>query len=96
MQILTTQLADFQPEGRHAPVAVGEDPYGRMLPGIRGVRLAVLRVEAKFKYDDSNPVDHRCVRQRVTTQFSAPQMDTDLEKLQRRFPICARKRSVPR
>jgi transcriptional regulator len=58
-QILTTQLGDFQPEGRHAPVAVGEDPYGRMLPGIRGVRLAVLRVEAKFKYDDSNPVEHR-------------------------------------
>jgi transcriptional regulator len=23
------------------------------------VRLAVLRVDAKFKYDDSNPVDHR-------------------------------------
>lgn len=59
VQILTTQLGDFQPEGRHAEVAVGEDPYGRMLPGIRGVRLAVVRVEAKFKYDDANPVDHR-------------------------------------
>jgi transcriptional regulator len=30
-----------------------------MLPGIRGVRLAVLHVEAKFKYDDANPIDHR-------------------------------------
>ena len=30
-----------------------------MLPGIRGVRLAVLRVDAKFKYDDHNPVEHR-------------------------------------
>ncbi len=40
-------------------MAVGEDPYGRMLPGIRGVRLEVLRVEAKFKYDDANPVEHR-------------------------------------
>ncbi len=47
------------PRGRHAEVAVGEDPYGRMLPGIRGVRLAVQRVEAKFKYDDANPVEHR-------------------------------------
>ena len=36
-------LEDFQPEGRDAPVAAGEDPYGRMLPGIRGIRLAVLR-----------------------------------------------------
>jgi transcriptional regulator len=59
VQILTAQLGDFQPEGRHALVAVGEDPYGRMLPGIRGVRLTVLRVEAKFKYDDHNPVEHR-------------------------------------
>lgn len=58
-RILAAQLADFQPEGRHATVAAGEDPYGRMLPGIRGIRLEVLRVEAKFKYDDANPIEHR-------------------------------------
>ncbi|MDF3336838.1 FMN-binding negative transcriptional regulator [Mycolicibacterium septicum] len=58
-RILAAQLTDFQPEGRHATVAVGEDPYGRMLPGIRGIRLEVLRVEAKFKYDDANPIEHR-------------------------------------
>jgi len=58
-ELLTAQLADFQPEGGHATVAVDAEPYGRMLSGIRGVRLAVLRVDAKFKYDDSNPVDHR-------------------------------------
>ncbi len=58
-EILTAQLADFQPEGRHAAVAPGTAPYGRMLPGIRGVRLTVLRVDAKFKYDDANPVEHR-------------------------------------
>ena len=43
----------------HAAVAAGAAPYGRMLPGIRGVRLTVLRVDAKFKYDDANPVEHR-------------------------------------
>ena len=58
-EILTAQLADFQPEGGHAAVAPGAAPYGRMLPGIRGVRLTVLRVDAKFKYDDANPVEHR-------------------------------------
>jgi transcriptional regulator len=57
--LLAAQLADFQPEGGHAEVAVDERPYGRMLAGIRGVRLTVLRVEAKFKYDDHNPVEHR-------------------------------------
>lgn len=57
--ILRAQLADFQPEGRHAAVGADTEPYGRMLPGIRGLRLAVLRVEAKFKYDDHKPVEHR-------------------------------------
>jgi transcriptional regulator len=59
-------LGDFQPEGRHATVAVGEAPYGRILSGIRGLRLSVLHVDAKFKYDDHNPVEHR---QRVTTNL---------------------------
>jgi len=58
-EILAAQLADMQPEGRHAEVGVDSAPYGRMLPGIRGVRLEVLRVEAKFKYDDHNPPQHR-------------------------------------
>lgn len=59
VDILTVQFADIQPEGQHARVAVDAPPYGRMLSGIRGVRLAVLRVDAKFKYDDHNPVEHR-------------------------------------
>ncbi len=63
VEILRAQLSDFQPEGGHATVAVDEAPYGRMLSGIRGVRLEVLRVDAKFKYDDHNPIEHR---QRVT------------------------------
>ena len=59
VDILTAQLADFQPEGGHAPVDSDAAPYGRMLSGIRGIRLSVLRVDAKFKYDDANPADHR-------------------------------------
>lgn len=57
--LLAAQLADLQPEGRHAEVAADQAPYGRMLPGIRGLRLAVLRAEAKFKYDDHRPVEQR-------------------------------------
>lgn len=59
VEILAAQLADFQPEGGHAEVGVDMEPYGRLLSGIRGVRLEVLRVDAKFKYDDANPVEHR-------------------------------------
>lgn len=63
VEILTSQLAEFQPEGRHGEVGVGAAPYGRMLGGIRGVRLAIVRVEAKFKYDDDKP------RERVKDQL---------------------------
>ena len=40
-------------------LAVDAAPHGRMLSGIRGVRLTVLRVGAKFKYGDHHPVEHR-------------------------------------
>ena len=59
VEILAAQLGEFQPEGRHAALAVGAAPYGQMLAGIRAVRLAVVRVDAKFKYDDAKPVEHR-------------------------------------
>ena len=57
--LLRRQLAHFQPAGDHADVAVDAPPYGRMLSGIRGLRLHVTGVAAKFKFDDHNPVDHR-------------------------------------
>jgi transcriptional regulator len=58
-EIITAQLADLQHEGRHGTVGPETPSYGRLLPGVRGVRLAVLRVDAKFKYDDDKPVEHR-------------------------------------
>ncbi len=58
-EVLTAQLAHFQPEGCHATMDPGSAPYGPMLAAIRAVRLAVLGVDAKFKYDDHNPVEHR-------------------------------------
>ncbi|MER7829318.1 FMN-binding negative transcriptional regulator [Streptomyces sp. NPDC095602] len=57
--LLRRQLAHFQPDGDHAPVEPGLPPYGRMLPGIRGLRLDVIEVQAKFKYDDHKSVEHR-------------------------------------
>jgi hypothetical protein len=34
---------------------VNTPPYGRMLSGIRGLRLHITSMAAKFKYDDHNP-----------------------------------------
>jgi len=65
-ELLRRQLGHFQPQGNHARVAVDMPPYGRMLSGIRGLRLRITSVAATFKYDDHNPQEHRArARQRV-------------------------------
>ncbi|MFC9292188.1 FMN-binding negative transcriptional regulator, partial [Streptomyces sp. NPDC057052] len=57
--LLNRQMGHFQPEGGSARVAVGEVPYGRLLPGIRGIRLEVTGVRAKFKYANHRPAETR-------------------------------------
>ena len=59
--ILERQLAHFQPEGKHAPVEPGDNPYGKLLGSIRGIRLAVTDVRAKFKFGANRTVEHRRV-----------------------------------
>jgi transcriptional regulator len=59
--ILERQLAHFQPEGKHAPVEPGDNPYGKLLGSIRGIRLGVTDVRAKFKFGANRTVEHRRV-----------------------------------
>lgn len=59
--ILTRQLAHFQPEGKHAPVEAGENAYARLFPAIRGIRLSVTDVRAKFKFGGNRTEQHRRV-----------------------------------
>ncbi|MFI7708166.1 FMN-binding negative transcriptional regulator [Nonomuraea sp. NPDC049480] len=58
-EILRRQLAHHQPDGDHGVVAADEGPYRKMLSAIRGLRLEVVGVRAKFKYDDHRPVEFR-------------------------------------
>lgn len=53
--LLNRQMGHFQPDGGSARAAAGEAPYGRLLPGIRGLRLEVTGVRAKFKYAGNQP-----------------------------------------
>jgi transcriptional regulator len=57
--ILERQLAHFQPEGMHAPVEPGDNRYGKLLGSIRGIRLEVTDVRAKFKFGATRTVEHR-------------------------------------
>ncbi|MEV5127903.1 FMN-binding negative transcriptional regulator [Streptomyces decoyicus] len=65
--LLQRQLGHFQPDGGSAPVAADAAPYGRLLSGIRGLRLEVREVRAKFKYGGkrSEAVQHR-ISERLT------------------------------
>ncbi|MFJ3802605.1 FMN-binding negative transcriptional regulator [Streptomyces sp. NPDC090088] len=82
-ELLRRQLAHFQPDGDHAPVDVDQPPYGRMLPGIRGLRLEIIEARAKFKYDDHKPVEHRTgVADRLTAR--AQNLDVPAAHQQRR------------
>ena len=71
--ILNEQMKDIQPENAPA-VADNDDAYGRMLAGIRGLRLTIVEVEAKFKFDDHNSVEFR---ERVTANLEARNRGTD-------------------
>ena len=57
-EILTAQLAHFQPEGGHAAVTPQSD-YGKQLGAIRGIVGTIENVRAKFKYGGNKTVEHR-------------------------------------
>ncbi|MGW7406672.1 FMN-binding negative transcriptional regulator [Streptomyces sp. NPDC054833] len=60
--LLDRQLGHFQPEGGSSRATPEEAPYGRLLSGIRGLRLVVTDVRAKFKYAGKKPEE---VRERI-------------------------------
>ncbi|GHI22325.1 transcriptional regulator [Streptomyces hydrogenans] len=66
-ELLNRQVAHFQPDGGTARVAPGEAPFGRLLPGIRGLVLDVTEVRAKFKYAGNKPAG---VQRRVAARLA--------------------------
>jgi len=58
-QIINAQMADMQSEGGSKTVDSQQEPFGPMLAIVRGVRLEILSVDAKFKYDDHKPAEHK-------------------------------------
>ncbi|MBY4108292.1 FMN-binding negative transcriptional regulator [Rhodococcus fascians] len=81
--LLAAQLDDLQPEGQFAAVSPDAPPYGRMLPGIRGLSLDIIEVNAKFKFDDAKPVEFR---QRIAANLDqrAHSLDASAATQQRR------------
>ncbi|MFI5687025.1 FMN-binding negative transcriptional regulator [Streptomyces sp. NPDC051636] len=65
--LLNRQVGHFQPEGGSARATPDEAPYGRLLSGIRVLRLEVTGVRAKFKYAGKRPDE---VQQRIATALA--------------------------
>lgn len=78
--ILARQMRRFQPEGGHMPIEAGDNPYGRRMPGIRGVRLTLRDVKAKLKYGGNRTAAHR---ERIAGHLAARDGPMDAEARER-------------
>ena len=57
-EILTKMLSHFEPDTARV-VRPGANPDARQFPAIRGIRLRVRDVRAKFKFGGNRPPEHR-------------------------------------
>lgn len=80
LDLLRTQLDRFEPESGVADPSV----HARRLPGIRGVRLTVESVQAKFKYGGNADDAHRA---RAAQHLKAQGSLGALRQLTRRTPV---------
>lgn len=84
--VLNRQLAHFEPAGS---TRVPVDPLGadrRQLPGIRGLRLTVTGVRAKFKYGGNKSVEHRLEIASALTARGGPMDGSARRRLLDRLP----------
>ncbi|MEM6782730.1 MAG: FMN-binding negative transcriptional regulator [Bacteroidota bacterium] len=65
--VLNRQFARLQPEGGHHAVEPGANPFGKMLGGIRAVRLTVDDVRVKIKVGGNRT---RTVQERIATHLT--------------------------
>lgn len=82
IELLRRQLAAYRMTDQSE---VSEDPpYGRSLPGIRGVVLHVREVKAKFKFDDNRTEDtQRAVAARLAERGTGLDLDARRQVLRR-------------
>ncbi|WP_031070616.1 FMN-binding negative transcriptional regulator [Streptomyces sp. NRRL WC-3742] len=72
-ELLNRQLAHFQPETPEVRVVPGEGELARQLPGMRGLRLSVREVRAKFKYDDKKrPKEQHAIADLLAERAEGP------------------------
>lgn len=67
--LINRQMRHFQPEGGYHTVAPGPSPFGKMLGAIRGIRIVIESVDAKFKFGGNRtPDDRRRIAEHLATR----------------------------
>lgn len=89
-ELLAAQLAHFQPAGGHAPVTAEDTPYGRQLHAIRGARITITDVVAKFKFGGNKSPAHQ---QRIADHLQERGFPLDQEARQHQLRRLERKLS---
>ncbi|MEL6613342.1 MAG: FMN-binding negative transcriptional regulator [Bacteroidota bacterium] len=74
--VLNRQFARLQPEGGHHAVEPGANPFGKMLKGIRAVRLTVDDVRVKIKVGGNRT---RTVQERIAAHLAERAEGRDLD-----------------
>lgn len=81
--LLRRQIDHFQPEGGSAAIT-SDEPFGRLLSGLRGLILHIESVTAVLKYDDNKPVALQVsVAQRLTDRGEHGAAAQQLRRVQR-------------
>lgn len=83
LEILRATLAVMQPEGGFADPAVHE----RLFSGIRGIRISISEVKAKFKYGGNVTDAHRAVVADGLMRRGGPGDSAALTHMERRTPL---------
>jgi transcriptional regulator len=84
--ILRGQLAHFQPEGGYAEVTPQDRYYTSKLAVIRGIRLSIETVLAKFKFGGNKLVEHRLQIAECLAERRSPHDLEARDHLLRRLP----------
>jgi transcriptional regulator len=84
--LLTDLMNHFQPEGRHEPIEAGDNPYAQQFRAIRGLRLRIRSVRAKFKFGGNRPQKHRVAVAAALQSRNGPLDVAAREQVLRRLP----------
>jgi len=82
--VLMHQLRHFQPQGGHAVVQPGPNPYGKQLRAIKAVVLHIESMVGKLKYGGNKTPEHRTLIEQTLRDRDGPGDEAAADHIARR------------